>query len=200
MPLTRDDWIRGALSAIATGGIAAAAVEPLAVRLGATKGSFYWHFRNRDHLITEALLTWEREWTDELIIEYERIADPRQRLRESYRMLIQDEQEESATDVALLGSGGDPLAAPIVARVQQKRLEYLERCFVGLGLPGSDARQRARIAYSAYLGWFHQRATEGPASPRERAAYRRAVVDLLTAPRLTSATNERRGRLGGRER
>src|SRR5918995_3183975 len=100
VPLTRDDWIRGALSAIATGGIAAAAVEPLAVRLGATKGSFYWHFRNRDHLITEALLTWEREWTDELIIEYERIADPRQRMRESYRMLIQDEQEESATDVA----------------------------------------------------------------------------------------------------
>ena len=27
------------------------AVEPLAKRLGATKGSFYWHFDNRDALI-----------------------------------------------------------------------------------------------------------------------------------------------------
>ena len=41
-------------------GLAAVAVEPLAARLGATKGSFYWHFRNRDAMLEAALQRWER--------------------------------------------------------------------------------------------------------------------------------------------
>src|SRR5260370_1248821 len=53
--LTRDDWITAALRAIADGGLAAVGVEPLAARLGATKGSFYWHFENRDALLEAAI-------------------------------------------------------------------------------------------------------------------------------------------------
>src|SRR5580698_155106 len=45
--LTRADWIATALDAMARDGLRAVAVEPLAERLGATKGSFYWHFRDR---------------------------------------------------------------------------------------------------------------------------------------------------------
>src|SRR5437016_3886063 len=41
--LTRADWIGAALDALARDGLRAVAVEPLAERLGATKGSFYWH-------------------------------------------------------------------------------------------------------------------------------------------------------------
>ena len=56
--LGRDDWIRAALDAIAAGGLAAVAVEPLARSLGVTKGSFYAHFSNRDELIEAALEAW----------------------------------------------------------------------------------------------------------------------------------------------
>ena len=34
-------------------------MEGLARRLGATKGSFYWHFTNRDALIEASLAAWE---------------------------------------------------------------------------------------------------------------------------------------------
>ena len=50
--------MRAALLAIAEGGTAAVAVETLAARLGATKGSFYWHFRNREHLLERILDHW----------------------------------------------------------------------------------------------------------------------------------------------
>ncbi|MGH3388225.1 MAG: TetR family transcriptional regulator, partial [Actinomadura sp.] len=40
--LSRADWANAALEAIAEGGLAAVAIEPLATRLGTTKGSFYW--------------------------------------------------------------------------------------------------------------------------------------------------------------
>ncbi|MEU8610821.1 helix-turn-helix domain-containing protein [Actinoplanes sp. NPDC048791] len=65
--LTADDWTSAALEAMAGGGLAAVAVEPLAARLGATKGSFYWHFANRDALIEAAVLRWERDHTEAVI-------------------------------------------------------------------------------------------------------------------------------------
>ena len=67
--LTRDDWITAALGAIADGGLAAVGVEPLAARLGATKGSFYWHFENRDALIEAAIGCWEKETTTDVVAE-----------------------------------------------------------------------------------------------------------------------------------
>ena len=39
--LTRDDWSKAGLAAMAAGGVRSIAVEPLAKTLGATKGSFY---------------------------------------------------------------------------------------------------------------------------------------------------------------
>src|SRR5260221_12707598 len=67
--LTRDDWITAALAAIADGGLAAVGVEPLAARLGATKGSFYWHFKNRDALLEAAIRRWEKETTTDVVAE-----------------------------------------------------------------------------------------------------------------------------------
>jgi AcrR family transcriptional regulator len=48
MALSKGDWIRAALFAIADRGTAGVVVEPPAASLGTTKGSFYWHFRSRE--------------------------------------------------------------------------------------------------------------------------------------------------------
>src|SRR4051794_41764716 len=58
--LTAEDWTQAALDALARGGVAAVAVEPIAKSLGATKGSFYWHFADRNALLESALDLWER--------------------------------------------------------------------------------------------------------------------------------------------
>src|SRR5690242_19694587 len=65
--LTPQDWADAALAAIAEGGLAAVAVEPLAARLSTTKGSFYWHFANRDALMRAALERWEEQTTTAVI-------------------------------------------------------------------------------------------------------------------------------------
>jgi AcrR family transcriptional regulator len=56
-PLSKADWTEAALDALAGDGLSNVAVEPLARRLGATKGSFYWHFANRAELIAATLQT-----------------------------------------------------------------------------------------------------------------------------------------------
>jgi AcrR family transcriptional regulator len=43
----REDWIAAGLAALAGGGAAAFRVERVAREMGVTKGSFYWHFRDR---------------------------------------------------------------------------------------------------------------------------------------------------------
>ena len=183
MALSRDDWTRAALVAIAQGGTAAVAVEPLAARLGATKGSFYGHFRNRGELVAAALERWERDATDAIIARLEGLADPVERLRLTLTAAMEDDDDEyGAIDAALLASGADPSVAPVVERVQDKRLAFLERCFRDLGLPPREARLRARLGYSIYLGWFRQLQAGGGRAPsaRELRAYQRAAIELLT--------------------
>src|SRR3954463_9386070 len=80
--LTPQDWATAALDAIAEGGLSAVAVEPLAARLGTTKGSFYWHFANREALLEAALTRWEERTTTEVITEIDQATDdPADRLR-----------------------------------------------------------------------------------------------------------------------
>src|SRR3954471_1179055 len=76
-----DDWTRVALAAVADKGVANISVERLARELGATKGSFYWHFKDRPALVGAALDRWEHEYTDRIIERLSDVSDPRERLR-----------------------------------------------------------------------------------------------------------------------
>ena len=56
-PGSQPGGLAAAFRALARGGVDSIAVEPIAAELGATKGSFYWHFKNRDSLVA-ALDEW----------------------------------------------------------------------------------------------------------------------------------------------
>lgn len=55
--LGREDWLLAGLQALAREGEAGLRVEAVARGLGVTKGSFYWHFRDRAGW-RQALLDW----------------------------------------------------------------------------------------------------------------------------------------------
>src|SRR5512145_1401917 len=76
--LSADDWAAAALDLIAEQGVAAVAVEPLARRLGVTKGSFYWHFPSREALLSAALERWELVEQETVWGQLESFSDPRQ--------------------------------------------------------------------------------------------------------------------------
>ena len=90
--LSADDWAQAALDLIAEQGVAAVAVEPLARRLGVTKGSFYWHFPSRDALLQAALERWESVEQEAVFGTLERVPDPRERLRALFRMVAHEYQ------------------------------------------------------------------------------------------------------------
>jgi len=182
--LTPDDWVAAALSAIAEGGLAAVAIEPLAARLGATKGSFYWHFANREGLLEAALASWERQTTTEVAARTRAAApDPAGRLR----LLITEVARIAETDrvgLALLASAAQPAVAATLDRVTRRRLAILVTLFGELGLPPGTARRRALLTYSAYLGHAQLSHTTPELLPRGRAARHSYLDEVITT--LTS--------------
>ncbi|WHT21367.1 TetR/AcrR family transcriptional regulator [Crossiella sp. CA-258035] len=180
---TRADWTTAALAALAEGGLAAVAIEPLAVRVGATKGSAYWHFANREALLVATLERWELEHTEAVIALAEQETDPAHRLRLLFASVL-DRPEGNAVELALLAAGDDPVIRPVLDRVTDRRIAYLSTLFAQCGFGKADARRRAVLAYSAYLGHAHLFRMAPAAMPRSRAQ-RRAHLDASMAALLS---------------
>ena len=182
--LTPEDWADAALVAIAEGGLAAVAVEPLAARLATTKGSFYWHFANREALLEAALARWEEQTTTAVIREITATAEsPTGQLR-SLIIRVVDAAERDPVGLALLATAGHPAVAPVVNRVTGARIGVIVGLFQRLGFPADEARSRALLAYSAYLGHAqlaHSTPDVLPASKAGRRAYLDVILKVLTA-------------------
>ena len=88
--LSADDWEREALILIAEKGVQGLAVEPLARRMGITKGSFYWHFSSRDALLEQTLARWEEHDSQNLESALGTIDQPRDRLRDFFRRVFRN--------------------------------------------------------------------------------------------------------------
>jgi AcrR family transcriptional regulator len=155
--LSAQDWARAALTAIADGGLAAVAVEPLARTLGVTKGSFYAHYRNRDELITAALAEWVRSHS--ALTEFAAIADPAARLRDLAEVVVRT-VPASSVHLSLFGDRNDPRVRDAVGQVNRARLKVLADTYQELGLPPDRAAARARVTYAAILGLLHLAQTD----------------------------------------
>lgn len=151
--LSPEDWAQAALDVIAAGGVDALSVEGLARDLGVTKGSFYWHFADRSALVSAALDLWEQTSTADVIAAVAPIADPGLRLAKLAEVALGG-QLNGPVDVALLARANDPLVAPVIHRVNERRLKFLEATFAEQGWPSAAAARQARIAYAAYVGHF----------------------------------------------
>ena len=151
--LSADDWAQAALDLIAEQGVSAVAVEPLARRLGVTKGSFYWHFPSRDALLQAALERWEVVEQESVFGNLEKVPDPRERLRALFQ-LVGHEVKPHIIYSELLKALDHPSVQPVIDRVSQRRLEYLVASFRQAGMQRTDAVHRARLTYAAYVGFL----------------------------------------------
>ena len=189
--LKAEDWVGAARAAMAEGGIEAVAVEPLARRLGVTKGSFYWHFKDRRALLEATLARWEEESTEARISASRRISDPRERLirlgeevfgdaplegGESGKLLL-----DRGVELAISDAADDAIVRPFLRRVTEHRIGYLEESFRELGLPKEEAWYRALLIYVAHAGAFKLFRDAPDLMPRGKdyVAYRRHLLSTL---------------------
>ena len=61
--LSRQDWLENALATLSEKGQAGLSIQDLSVALGVSRGSFYWHFEDRDDFVHALLEHWYEEYT-----------------------------------------------------------------------------------------------------------------------------------------
>lgn len=150
--LDADIWAETGLLELAEHGIDGVRVEVLAKRLSVTKGSFYWHFKNREALLAAMLDRWRKRATLALIERLDSIeVPPEQRLKELLHLPLKGSKSERAADVELairLWSRRDKKVREILNEVDELRLRYLARLLCDCGIPAEAARARAVLAYA----------------------------------------------------
>jgi AcrR family transcriptional regulator len=178
--LTREDWTAAGLDALTDGGPDAVAIEPVAARLGTTKGSGYWHFTDRADLLRAVLERWVQEDTVVIREHVEaRAGTPQERLRHLLA-IVSTAAERSPADLLLVASA-DPDVRDAVVEATQLRIAYVERLIREAGVPRQEARSRAVLAYAAYLGYASlTSAVPGLVSDRpvDRRRMRETLLDL----------------------
>ncbi|MEM7093606.1 MAG: TetR/AcrR family transcriptional regulator [Actinomycetota bacterium] len=176
--LSRDEWVAGALEVLAEGGAEEVRVEPLARRLGVTKGSFYHHFENRQALLDALLASWEQRGTDAIIDLVEALSDdPALRLRSLVDVVFQADPNGDAIEVAVRAwASSDAAVQLIVERVDDRRVGFVADLLIGIGLPSALANRRARLLYRVLIGEFIWRSGGGPSSTRREL---QELADLL---------------------
>jgi AcrR family transcriptional regulator len=156
MQLTRNHWIEAALQTLGRRGVDAVRVEVLARELGVTKGSFYWHFKDRRDLCDAVLATWKEG----------RIRD----IRKQTAAQPGDEETALRHTIEIYSAGRnrkglpielavrewaqrDARAAAVVEEVDAERLSCSARLFEALGLPPAEAAARSVLLYAYVFGF-----------------------------------------------
>ncbi|MCX7161444.1 MAG: TetR/AcrR family transcriptional regulator [Betaproteobacteria bacterium] len=153
--LDREAWIKGAIAILAEHGAERLRVEVLAKRLGVTKGSFYWHFKDRRDLLDAVLDYWKQgrirdirkqtqaEPGDEvaaLLHTIEVYASARNRKGISIEAAVRDWARRDAQAIA------------VVEEVDAERLVCACRLFLACGLTREEAQARSVMLYAYVFG------------------------------------------------
>ena len=143
--LTKDDWLRAAMELLRTRGIGGVRVLPLANALGVSRGSFYWHFEDRDDLLRCMLDWWDREMTDRVIrFANESRDSPQKSLMAVAEDVIRSDRNRYETAIRTWAEG-DKRAAKTLKRVISKRLDYVTGLFREAGFSPAEARARGDL-------------------------------------------------------
>ena len=175
-----EDWLRAGFRALVDTGPEALKAEPLARRVGATKGSFYWHFQDVPAFRAALLEHWEQRAYRDIVDFVEREPEPVKRLRLLGQIAAsgaEDAYGGIAVEPAIRAWGrADKTVAACLARVDRQRLDYLQTLLQQLDLGNPDF---ARLIYAGLIGLEDLSSRDGEAlqQPME------TMIDLILALR-----------------
>ena len=180
-PLSVSDWLEAGYTLIAEEGVRALKIERLCQQVGATRGSFYWHFEDIGSYRDALVASWNSflEQDGDSLAELDDLP-PRRRLSKMMEHLVSPQHwmlERAMREWAR----SDPTAAANVRAADRRVLRAVTKAFEDHGCSQSEARFRAEATFAAGVGLLHlagSTAQTGSAEQRER------FVDLMLAAPL----------------
>jgi len=167
------DWIEAGFSRLASQGVESVCVEVLARDLGVSKGSFYWHFRDRGDLLDQMLAQWERGELDWLA---PNLGDEGAASRWARLVRRTADPERMRIELALREwARRDERVARRLALVEGRRAGFIAGVLREVGFHGSAAESWSEVVLLVSLGWL-DRATRD----REFELAHRGLGDFLS--------------------
>ena len=178
--LSRDHWIEAATEVLVDRGIDHVKVDALALQLGVTRGSFYWHFKDRGELLRSVLAAWNQRSTEQLTRRLESASDDAvEQLEGVLSLPFRGRAAVRAARIELAiraWARRDDMARSAVDQSDASRIGYIAQVFSALGFGIKEARARAFLLY-AYVVGESQMAGQGSAAQRtERRAWVEQVL------------------------
>lgn len=150
--LSREMWLAEALQVLTRSGNAKLRVDTIARALGVTKGSFYWHFKDREDFVASIIDYWDTRFTRPVVETVSTsTGDARQRLWVLMEMV--HSRDYARYDVSVRAwAAQEPWIFDLCSQVDAKRHEFVRSLFAEIGFEGleCEVRTRASIAYLSY--------------------------------------------------
>lgn len=172
-------WLEAAYEALLSSGVDAVRILPLARKLGLSRTSFYWFFKDRDALLAALLSRWRDKNTGSIVRQAQAYAES---IAEAMLNVFDCWLDESLFDaqfefaVRSWALQSDDILAE-VRRADQLRLDALRALFERFGHDALSADVRARTTYLVQIGYISMQTQEKIA---ERMARIPHYVEIFT--------------------
>ena len=187
--LQRVDWLQKALKIFVSEGIDAIRITALSESLGVTRGSFYWHFKNREELIDALVSYWKSKNTPALINSFDNAEDFSEGILRFFETCVDSTQFDSRLDLAIRewARRSDQIRKQI-DQEDSKRIESVQNFFQRFQFSMPEALIRARVLYFTQIGFY---ALEVQEPLTTRLSYTEAYFECFTGRQLEPRKAER---------
>lgn len=153
--LGRADWVGAGRRLLIAEGIEAVKVTRLAEALGVTRGSFYWHFRNRADLLDALLRLWAGQNTRAVVEAADAALDLAAGILGLFDVWVDTGRFDPAFDAAMRDwARRSAKVRKAVEAADAARIEAIAALFARSGYPRDEAFIRARIIYFTQVGYY----------------------------------------------
>ena len=153
--LGRHDWLSTALNLVAREGIEALQITRLARELEATRGSFYWHFKDREDLLNSLIEEWQAANSGVIAQTLDNAETLAEGVLSLFYIWVHDEQFSRHLDQAIRDwARHDETIGAVVRREEANRVAAITRFFRRHGYDEDDALVRARVIYFTQVGYY----------------------------------------------
>ncbi len=182
--LQRFDWLRTALDIFVAEGIDAVRITRLAADLGVTRGSFYWHFRNREDLINSLVSYWKDKNTAAITASMAQATSLADGIFRFFETCIDAALFDPRLDLALREWARRSASIhALVASEDQARIDALCAFYERFDYPMPQALIRARVLYYSQIGFYALGTSE---SLKTRLGYTEAYFEAFTGRLLST--------------
>ncbi len=171
--VSKNTWLDAARDTLIANGIDRVKIDLLARKLKVTRGSFYWHFKNRADLLSALIEDWKETNTKPMLEAIE--LSGRRGNKEDFKyfsdLLTEEKHYFPKFDSAMRDwARHDKKVANLVKEMDNMRIAALTEMFLQYGFEPNAAHIRARITYYHQVGYYTLDIHETPAEREKWSA------------------------------